>query len=585
MLLMCFETATGQQIRMDDDQRRASQVRPIETGSIDVTGAGGSFYFLDQLGINMAMTGLASGESIDPDTYILGPGDMVTIVLEGNMTGTFRGLIVNSQGKITIPNVGSVDVNRVSITTASGRLSELVETSFRETESALILERPRNVNVHIAGDVPNPGSYFIPAHTRLDKAVLQAFSDADMTSGDVEQELLNRSRIARPQQVEMPNLTRDFLVDGKYSFRNIRMVREDGSEILGDLVGYVVGGDKSRNPVIQHGDVIYIYEKKAYAPQISISGSVMSPLKTEYRPDDTIERLLEIAGGFSFDADTLDIRVFRYSFDGIQQVPVEDYTQFELQPNDRIVVGYDRDLRFSFSAEVSGEAVSPGIFPVEHGVTTARELLEFAGGITDVAQPNAARLTRHRGPQDQLRFGRETHAYDRLRIRRTSDQVLEGFEYLALEDSLGQNHVFIDLNDPDQLDRVRIYDNDRLHIPKDQHSIFVFGQVMNSGYFTYDPAFNAEDYIDQAGGYAIAAETQRVFVIKAGSNAWMRPHETSIESGDLVFVDRTPYESVESQRLAEFQRREIRNRNIQLIFTGIGAIASVITAYVAVQRL
>jgi protein involved in polysaccharide export with SLBB domain len=582
LLITYADSVSAQQFPRENNRQSADRVRPIQTTPIDISGAGGSFYFIDQLGLS----GLGVGDSIDPDTYLLGPGDLVSITLSGNVNGSFRGMMVNPQGMVIIPNVGSVEVGGISVTEAAEKVAELVDDFFQETRSQLTLERPKNIKVHLAGDIPNPGSYMMPASTRLDQAVQVAFSDAETEVSDAEMPLNPvQARTTRRTELEQPNLSRRFILDGKYGFRNIRIKRENGTEIKGDLVSYVVGGEMSGNPQVQHGDIVYIYEKKAYAPQISVSGSVMSPITMEYSEGDSVDQLIELSGGFSFDADQEDIQVYRYTLDGIQQIDVDDPGTFELQANDRIVVGFNRDLRASFSAEVSGEAVSPGVFPIQNGVTTARELLEYANGTTDLAQVNAARLTRQRGDYEQLRFGRETYAYDRLRIRRTSDQLIEGFEYLDLEDSLGQNHVFIDLTDPEQLENVRIYDNDKLHIPQSERSIFVFGQVLNSGYYTYDPDMDANEYIEAAGGFAIAAESQRVFVIKAGSNAWVKPYETNIESGDLVFVDRQPYETLEGQRRYQFERRELRNRNVQLILTGIGTITGIITTYVAVRRL
>ncbi|MCH8485442.1 MAG: SLBB domain-containing protein [Candidatus Cyclonatronum sp.] len=600
VLLFMLPLAEPMHARQNQDlmQRRAQQVNPVQTPSFDMSGVAGSFYFLDQFGINLGMSRM-SGDAIDPATYRVGPGDLVTIVLTGNQSGTFRGLHVNPQGMVTLPNVGSVLVNNMLIEEAQAAVNELVRRSFRDTQATFTIERPRQITVHIAGDVPNPGSYFMPAHTRLDQAVLPAFfereQDGEEGSASASPAAPSSSRIStRPQPdasrvnvrnpAELPNLSRDFILNGRFAFRNIEIRRAGGDTVHGDLVSYTVGGLLTGNPELKHGDVVLVRKKQEFAPQVSVSGSVVSPFTAEFRADDTIESLIAIAGGFTFDADTEAVQVHRFTMNGMQRIEVRDPAGFPLLPNDRIVVGFDADRRSNFSARVEGEANLPGVFPIERGVTTAADLLELAGGLSPKANAGAARLTRNRASWERLPDELNPFAYNADRIRRASDQLVEGFEYLEFEDRLGQNFVFIDLSDPEQLATVKIYENDVLHIPRDQQSVFVFGQVMNSGFYTFTEGTSVQEYIRRAGGFALASDPDRVFVIKAGSNAWMRPSETTLQSGDLIFVDRQPFESLDMVRENDFRRRELRNRNIQLVLSGLATITSVITAYVAITR-
>lgn len=586
-LILLLALAEPMYARQNQDlmQRRAQQVNPVQTPSFDMSGVAGSFYFLDQFGINLGMSRM-SGDAIDPATYRVGPGDLVTIVLTGNQSGTFRGLHVNPQGMVTLPNVGSVLVNNMLIDEAQAAVNELVRRSFRDTQATFTIERPRQITVHIAGDVPNPGSYFMPAHTRLDQAVLPAFFEREQeeAEGAASTPQPDASRINVRNPAELPNLSRDFILNGRFAFRNIEIRRAGGDTVHGDLVSYTVGGLLTGNPELKHGDVVLVRKKQEFAPQVSVSGSVVSPFTAEFRTDDTIESLIGIAGGFTFDADTEAVQVHRFTMNGMQRIEVRDPAGFPLLPNDRIVVGFDADRRSNFSARVEGEANLPGVFPIDRGVTTAADLLELAGGLSPKANAGAARLTRNRASWERLPDEFNPFAYNADRIRRASDQLVEGFEYLEFEDRLGQNFVFIDLSDPEQLASVKIYENDVLHIPRDQQSVFVFGQVMNSGFYTFTEGTSVQEYIRRAGGFALASDPDRVFVIKAGSNAWMRPSETTLQSGDLIFVDRQPFESIDMVRDQDFRRRELRNRNIQLVFSGLATVASIITAYVAVTR-
>ncbi|MCH8566944.1 MAG: SLBB domain-containing protein [Balneolales bacterium] len=553
LLPLLYTDLFAQQARNDTDRRSRANV---QTGTQLTLPAGdGTFYFIDPIGINLLSERLVSRDAIDITTYRLGPGDMLSISVTGGMNGTFRGIVVNPQGMVTIPNVGSVEVDNLLVMDAREKIGALISSSFRDTETVVSIEVPRYIKVHVTGDVTFPGIHYVPAQSRVDMLLAIALTEQP----------------AEEDKQMIPALDRETVLSGPLATRNIKIQRED--EVLtSDLVAYILGGEKDANPILRSGDVVRISQKPTFTPQVSVSGSVNSQFIAEYSDKDTIERLLHMAGGFAFDADESDLFVYRYSFDGIQKIQVEDYNAFQLQPNDRIVVGFDEERRFSQMARVSGEVTLPGIFPIKEGVTTVKDLLEMAGGLTERAQTNSARLIRSR-PWSNIN-----------ELKRTSDQLLEGFEYLDLENSIGNNNVFIDLNNEEQLASVKLFNNDILSIPRTQRSIYVFGQVMNSGYYNFDELISAYDYIGMAGGYALAADPSRVFVIKAGTQAWKRPGETSIEPGDIVFVDREPLESLALVRQEQFHRREIRNRNIQLIFSGLATITSVITAYVAIRR-
>ncbi|MEX1122452.1 MAG: hypothetical protein WED82_09985, partial [Balneolales bacterium] len=88
----------------------------------------------------------------------------------------------------------------------------------------------------------------------------------------------------------------------------------------------------------------------------------------------------------------------------------------------------------------------------------------------------------------------------------------------------------------------------------------------------------------RAGDFALAAQESRIFVIKSGSRSWYPPSETNLESGDIIFIDREPYDELQASRSYDMQVRGQRNNNIQLIMTGLATVTSIITTYVAITR-
>ncbi|HCT51076.1 MAG TPA: hypothetical protein DF712_01330 [Balneola sp.] len=375
----------------------------------------------------------------------------------------------------------------------------------------------------------------------------------------------------------------NFLDKGNFSFRDITIERANGDIITADLIKYFRTGNYESNPFVKDGDLITIKKVSREAPKLSISGGVKTEIELEFRKGDSPQDLLEISGGFVDEADTSKLLVFRRSVAGVERIELSPNTwnTFELIPNDRVVVPLSRETDFSTSVWVYGEVETPGNFPIINGQTSASEILDLSGGVTSEALISAAYLVRNNNPKNGI-----PNDFNSDLLKRTSDQVLQGLEYLDAESRVSQNKVFIDLKDQNQLQNLKLYDGDRLYIPRDPQTIFVFGQVNNPGYFPFsgENNFTVSDYISRAGGFALAADKERVFVIKAGNSTWFDPLDTKIESGDKIFVDRQPIEELNALRTYEIQKAQLKNQRVQLIMTAITTITGIITTYVAITK-
>ncbi len=610
-LLLVLMSVTASQIFAQTD-RRQSQLQGAmgQSSELNLGGALGSFYFMDQLGLTLGMSAFPVNHAINPDTYILGPGDLVAITLEGDTNGSFRGLMVTPQGEVIIPNVGMFKVDGLHLSQAEEEITSLIEDNFRNTKARILVERPRMVQVHIAGEVPFPGSQLVPSQTRLDQAIYPSL----FSMGPDQIRLAAGANNIIPPAVYPTG----FVTGSDYNLRNIEILHLDGSRTVADLVAYFRAGDLENNPPVRFGDVIQVSKKQIYGNKISISGAVKKPAQLDFKEGDSVANLINIGGGFTDDAVTAEVTVYRRNGSTIDTFTVSPDDTTPLEPNDRVVVDFDRSIRTHQAAWVHGQAVSPGNYPIEKGVTTVYDLLSLAGGLTDDALPHAAYLIRkqpnHRlfdgtspdlPPVDRVALGdslgisvpsgvmpryfesRSTldlPSFDPKRIFRTSDQFKEGYEYLNLESTLNRNQIYLDLSDEEQLKRIVVFNSDEIFIPKDDNLVFLLGQINRPGYYTFESGMGAYDYVAKAGGYSLAADDERVFVIKAGTNSWYLPSETTVQSGDIIFVDRQPLDDLTSARMHEIQRAQIRNTNIQLVVGSITALSSLITAYIALTR-
>lgn len=528
------------------------------------------FFFLDDIGYRMALEPYRPDTYIDEETYQLGPHDMLSVDVRGGMTLAMRGILVNIRGDITLPTIGNISVQDMTLKEAREQIEAHISENFQESEVYVTLEKPRNFHVYVHGDVPYPGKYIVPAQTRVDQAIYRALIEPD----------------AGITEVGSFQYDTDFLENRDYALRNIRIRSGDGDKTYSaDLISFFRAGLQKHNPYVQDGDIIIVDEMRDSDPRVSISGGVRTPLELEFRYGDSIKDLIEIAGGYSRDADTNRVKVHRNTGSGIETLEIDPnsdrFTSADVRPNDRIIIPVDPAMQRTHSAWIHGEVRYPGNFPIVQGNTTLAEIFDKSGGLTDEALPQAAYLIRNQGESPRnLRIS----FMDRQRMARTSDQLEQGFKYLEMEEELNRNEVHIDLSNPSQLENVKLYDGDQLFVPKDEHTVYVMGQVNQPGYYEFENPADLEAYLDKAGGYSLAADESRVFIVKAGSRSWHLPEETDIESGDIIFVDREPFDELQALRSFEIQQASQRNSNIQLVMAGLSTITSIITTYVAITR-
>lgn len=523
----------------------------------------GSIYFQDQIGLQVAFANIPIEGFIDVETYILGTNDLITIDIKATQSILLRGIIINPQGDIVLPVGGTLSLRGKTLAEAKELVTERVSETYKKAEVTLTLDQPRSISVHVTGDVPHPGKYILPAQSRVDFAIVQALTEG------------------KRQPLATASYSASELVALNFSLRNIGVRSEANGEKNADLISYYRTGNFENNPFVQDGDVITVYSKNAESARVSISGAVQTPIETEFVAGDSPKSLLIIAGDFHPDADTSTLLVFRNQGGNIDRLELspEQWESFKLQPNDRIIAAFNNDKKSAASAWITGEVDLPGNFPIKDGETTAFDLLQLAGNLTDQALPKAAFLIRAGDIKNEV-----PNKFDPEVLKRTSDQLLQGLQYLDLETKLSQNQVFINLSDVNQLRSVRIFDGDRLFVPRDENTIFIFGQVNSPGYFGYDSNKSVRDFITQAGGFSLSADLDRVFVVKAGSKTWYKPEDTAIESGDMIFVDRVPVDELNAQRNYDIQKRQLRISNTQIILTAITTITAIITTIVAIRN-
>lgn len=557
----------------------------------------GTTFYVDMLGLEAAKLPFSPEVRIDPSRYIIGPNDLIGVIITGTFSLNYRALGVNIEGDVYLPSIGKVQVAGLTLLNTRAAIKDAVEKQFRNVMVDVMLDKARPLTVHVTGDVPYPGRVSLPYGTRLDVPLLGALIEMpteEASSGDLG--ALSRSLSA--SSVEVPGLStsnsfpdpsqvgsatnsvRSLLESEEFRLRSIRIERRDGSTILADLHDYYFGGNLDANPILEDGDQVQLVRSNGSDARVSLSGAVYTSVDVQHRGDDTLERLLRISGGFTTNADTSVVSIYRTNADGTTLVTINmsraGAMQTVLLPNDRVVVNEQSKAYQNARATILGRAKSSGIYPITDGVTTAYDVLAMAGGLESDALAKGAYITRMSAVSDDTSLPKQTEI---AQLLRSSDQYLQGLNWFELEEKARRNRVYLDVSNEQSLRSVRMYDGDSLFIPRDERTVFVYGQVNNPGFIEHATGRTLDEYINAMGGYSISANPKKVYVIKAGTRTWMDARDSMIESGDWVYVDRHPLDDLNQQRMYRVQRQGLITSALTVLFSAVSTTVAILIYY------
>lgn len=503
-------------------------------------------------------------EIVNPESYLLQPGDRIGLQFQGTLSLFLPSVLINPSGYIVLPEIGSFKVADLTISEAQKVLESFVAKKLNKTSLTYFgLDKARNVTIDIVGFKEYTVSYSLPGLVRFNVIIDELFPNLR------EQITIDNSN----KTLENTTNTSPFLFDeaqkSSPSFRSIVIKDKTGREKQIDYMYYLRAGQKEHNPVLQNGDLIFFKKNDVKQARVSISGEVNFSGEFSFKTNETLFDLLRLGSGFTSNADTSFVIV--YNGDSNKEVPNSSWRTTTLEPNDRVIVLPKEKQRLFSSAWVFGEVHIQGNFSIIDQKTTVAELLKKSGGTLPKALKNAAFIIRNNS--SALENVNKRTNYDLL-LQRTSDQYIQGLEYLNLESRLGRNRINLNLNDENLLNSTFLYDGDKLYIPRDFNSVTVFGQVMIPGQYSFVKGKAAAEYVkNDAGGISNAADGNRIFIIKAGTLSWYKPEDTTLESGDLIFVDRVPYADFDTKR-----QLDISNNNVTLSIWGLAIQAVSTTA-------
>jgi protein involved in polysaccharide export with SLBB domain len=395
---------------------------------------------------------LSFSPSIDvpvSDSYTLGVGDELVVDVYGASQQTYN-LLVQSNGNVYITDLGPVQVAGLPFSKVQDKISKRLMSIY----SGMKGDRPNTfvdvstgqlkaVVVNVIGEINIPGTYTLPATASVFNALYLAGG---------------------------PN--------EKGSFRQIDLVR-DGKIIAGvDVYAYLIDGKTQDNIQLRDQDVILI---RPYQNRIKVAGQFKRQGWFEAKADEKLSDILRYAGGFSENAYTHRVELYRnntrsMSFKGVL---AEEFASTVLMNGDSIVAGLVVD-RFDNKVSVEGAVYRPGNYEMTDGLMLSQL------------------ITRAEGAKEEAYMERG------VIIRRKKDFTFESLSF-SLRDVLnGKTDIALNKNDKIQISS--IFDM------REAQTIEIVGEVQFPGTYAYAEDLKLADLIYMAGGFLEQAEVSAVEV-------------------------------------------------------------------------
>ena len=294
-------------------------------------------------------------KAVDPDQYVLGPGDGLVVSIMGPDPRMFA-LNVLPEGDVLIPGIGPVHADGLTLTEFRRALATKVNTYFRNIELYCYLETPALFRVFVTGEVVNPGPVAVSGVERVADAIEKAGS-----------------------------------VKGNGSLRLITLER-GGKEIRVDILRFVEQGDLGNNPFLRSGDRVHVPPSGWHA---AIAGQVKKPGSYEIVEGETVADLIELAGGFTTDAFDDSVLVARIAAGGVATVGVPK-SRFGMPLADQDEIGVFDRLKGRRYVRVEGGTLRTGRFFLAQNDGIA-DLIVRSGGLKASADRSAAYIQKKNG--------------------------------------------------------------------------------------------------------------------------------------------------------------------------------------------
>lgn len=415
---------------------------------------------------------------VTPD-YLLGPGDEIVLKGWGAVDIDFTG-VVNRNGAIDLPKVGSVSVAGVRYQDLQKHLKHAVGKVFRNFELNVSLGKLRSIQVFVVGQARRPGVYTVSSLSTL---VNTLFATGGPSANG--------------------------------SMRQIEVKRNGKTVTQLDMYEFLLKGDKTKDIPLQSGDIIYI---PSVGAQVALYGGVKNSAIFELKSGKAnLAEMLDLAGGLGTTAagqkvllERIDGRIVRK----VEEVELNSAGfRTELKDGDLVQV-FSIGARFDNAVTLRGNVAAPGRYPWKEGMRVsdlvpAKDALIIAEywAQQNVASQKLKQITQSTGANDEkllneVKRGVAEINWDYAVIERLDTDELST---MLITFNLGKA-IAGDVKENILLragDTITIFSQDDMQVPLANRSVFVKleGEVIGAGVYKTLPGETLRKLLQRVGGF------------------------------------------------------------------------------------
>ncbi len=271
------------------------------------------------------------------------------------------------------------------------------------------------------------------------------------------------------------------------AFKTRVILRRENDNLDAEIITLNLTNSADWDLPLKREDILIIksYSELREVRSVEIKGAIVEPGEYEFQENMSVNDLIFMAGGLADGAEKGNIEIARRVKEGdlssknVEIIPFDtrdDLISMELilRPFDQVFVREMANYEVQQSVKITGQVKYPGEYVIQNRGETIADLVARAGGLLKEAYVEGAKFYKE-----------------------------EKLVALDLKNVLGTTN---------KIGNLVLQEGDSLYIPKKMDYVFVRGQVLNPTIVAYDPAFEFNDYIAQAGGYTDSAYVRKAYV-------------------------------------------------------------------------
>ena len=296
-----------------------------------------------------------SKDYIPNDSYILGPGDVVTVSIFGKSQADLQ-FTIKPDGFIEPKSLPKIYLKGISL----GQAREVVRRrlqnfyQFDKGQFALTLTTSRTLTIQITGAVAQPGSYTLSAYNTAFNALIAAGGPTKL--GTV---------------------------------RNIQVINGGRVKEL-DIYEYLFNPSKQSDYYLQDNDILYV---PFIGDLVEVGGSMKQVGVFEMKEKETFTDLLKYTGGYLNDALRDEIQLVRKNKEGsfVKEYSGKELAKLTFEDGDKVIIATQTSDKKDY-VEVNGWVDYPGIYGIRDYPTVKQVLMKV--GVREETRMDVAYLTR-----------------------------------------------------------------------------------------------------------------------------------------------------------------------------------------------